>query len=107
VWTNLIDNAIDAGGKTIRIETSRDGGCARVDVVDDGPGIPVDVVPRIFDPFFTTKEIGKGTGLGLDIVQRIVAHHRGSVSVASHPGETRFSIRLPLATGDGPPPRTC
>jgi signal transduction histidine kinase len=107
VWTNLIDNAIDAGGQTIRIETSRDGGCARVDVVDDGPGIPVDVIPRIFDPFFTTKEIGKGTGLGLDIVQRIVAHHRGSVSVASHPGETRFSIRLPLATGDGPPPRTC
>jgi signal transduction histidine kinase len=103
VWTNLIDNAIDAGGKTIRIETTRDGGCARVDIVDDGPGIPVEVVPRIFDPFFTTKDIGKGTGLGLDIVQRIVAHHRGSVSVESKPGETRFSIRLPLATGDGPP----
>jgi signal transduction histidine kinase len=106
VWTNLIDNAIDAGGKTIRVETSRDGACARVDLVDDGPGIPVDVIPRIFDPFFTTKEIGKGTGLGLDIVQRIVAHHRGSVSVVSRPGETRFSIRLPLATGDGTP-RAC
>jgi signal transduction histidine kinase len=107
VWTNLIDNAVDAGGKKIRIETSRDGGCARVDVIDDGPGIPVDVIPRIFDPFFTTKDVGKGTGLGLDIVQRIVAHHRGSVSVESRPGETRFSIRLPLATGDGPPPRGC
>jgi signal transduction histidine kinase len=108
VWTNLIDNAIDAGGKSLRIETSRDGACARIDVVDDGPGIPADVVPRIFDPFFTTKDIGKGTGLGLDIVQRIVAHHRGTVSVESRPGETRFSIRLPLGTGDGPPgPRTC
>jgi signal transduction histidine kinase len=107
VWTNLIDNAIDAGGKILRIETSRDGGCARIDVIDDGTGIPVEVVPRIFDPFFTTKDIGKGTGLGLDIVQRIVAHHRGSVSVESKPGETRFSIRLPLATGDGPPVRPC
>jgi signal transduction histidine kinase len=107
VWTNLIDNAIDAGGKSLRIETSRDGACARIDVVDDGPGIPAEVVPRIFDPFFTTKDIGKGTGLGLDIVQRIVAHHRGTVSVESRPGETRFSIRLPLGTGDGPPARTC
>jgi signal transduction histidine kinase len=108
VWTNLIDNAIDAAGTVVRIETSRDGGCARVDVVDDGSGIPPEVVPRIFDPFFTTKDVGKGTGLGLDIVQRIVAHHRGTVSVVSRPGETRFSIKLPLSTGDQSlPPRSC
>ncbi|HWZ60805.1 MAG TPA: ATP-binding protein [Gemmatimonadaceae bacterium] len=108
VWTNLIDNAIDAGGTKLRIETSRDGGCARIDVVDDGAGIPAEVAPRIFDPFFTTKDVGKGTGLGLDIVQRIVAHHRGSVAVVSRPGETRFSIRLPFATADGPPAfRSC
>jgi signal transduction histidine kinase len=106
VWTNLVDNAIDAGGAVVRIETSRDGNCARIDVVDDGAGIPADVVPRIFDPFFTTKDVGKGTGLGLDIVQRIVAHHRGTVTVASRPGETRFSIRLPFATSDAPSARS-
>jgi signal transduction histidine kinase len=101
VWTNLIDNAIDAGGTVLKIRTARDGTCVRVDVVDNGSGIPPEVVPRIFDPFFTTKDIGKGTGLGLDIVQRIVAHHRGSVSVESRPGETKFSIRLPVANADG------
>jgi signal transduction histidine kinase len=106
VWTNLVDNAIDAGGAVVRIETSRDGNCARVDIVDDGAGIPAEVVPRIFDPFFTTKDVGKGTGLGLDIVQRIVAHHRGTVTVASRPGETRFSIRLPFATSDAPSARS-
>jgi signal transduction histidine kinase len=104
VWTNLIDNAIDAGGTVLKIVTARDGTCVRVDVVDNGSGIPPEVVPRIFDPFFTTKDIGKGTGLGLDIVQRIVAHHKGSVSVESRPGETTFSIRLPVANADGSPP---
>jgi signal transduction histidine kinase len=104
VWTNLIDNAIDAGGTVLKIVTVRDGTCVRVDVVDNGSGIPPEVVPRIFDPFFTTKDIGKGTGLGLDIVQRIVAHHKGSVSVESRPGETTFSIRLPVANADGSPP---
>jgi signal transduction histidine kinase len=108
VWTNLIDNAIDAmvaapgrthPGGTLRIETKREGNEARVDVIDDGPGIPAEVLPKIFDPFFTTKDVGKGTGLGLEIVQRIAQHHSGSVSVTSKPGETRFTLRLPLAQG--------
>ncbi len=106
VWTNLIDNAIDAiaadpkrekPGGTIRVRTSRDGRCAQVDIIDTGPGIPPDAVPRLFDAFFTTKEAGKGTGLGLDIVRRIVTRHEGTVSVSPEPGATRFTVRLPLA----------
>jgi len=102
VWTNLIDNAIDALGDsgTITISTRRDGECAEVDVADDGPGIPDEVRERIFDPFFTTKEVGKGTGLGLDTARRIVAdHHGGSLSVESGPGGTVFRVRLPMDAG--------
>lgn len=102
VWTNLIDNAIDAVGDTgtIAISARRDGECAEVDVADDGPGIPEEVRERIFDPFFTTKEVGRGTGLGLDTARRIVAdRHGGSVSVESRPGRTVFRVRLPLDAG--------
>ena len=69
-----------------------------VEIEDHGPGVPPDLTSRIFDPFYTTKEPGKGTGLGLDIVRRIVvdAHH-GEVSVQSQPGDTRFIVRLPIA----------
>ena len=106
VWTNLIDNAIDAlrdkakqGKAEIRVRTARDDGYALVDVIDNGPGIPPEIKGRIFDPFFTTKPVGEGTGLGLDTVYRIVRQHHGDIRVDSRPGETRFEVRLPIAKG--------
>ncbi len=99
VWTNLIDNAIDAmhGKGELRIRTYRDDGCAVVEISDNGSGIPDEVQPHIFEPFFTTKGVGEGTGLGLDTVQRIVKKHRGNIEVNSSPGDTRFQVWLPLA----------
>jgi len=99
VWTNLIDNAIDAmeGRGQVLIRTRHDADYVVVEIGDQGPGIPADLVSRIFDPFFTTKEVGKGTGLGLDIVRRIVVDaHQGEISVESSPGNTRFIVRLPI-----------
>jgi signal transduction histidine kinase len=102
VWTNIIDNAIDAmhGQGELRVRTYRDDNCAVVEIGDNGPGIPSEVEPHIFEPFFTTKGVGEGTGLGLDTVQRIVKKHRGNIQVDSEPGDTRFQVWLPLA---GPP----
>jgi len=99
VWTNLIDNAIDAmGGKgELRVRTYRDDRCVVVEIGDNGPGISPEVKPHIFEPFFTTKGVGEGTGLGLDTVQRIVKKHRGNIQVTSKPGDTRFQVWLPLA----------
>jgi signal transduction histidine kinase len=99
VWTNVIDNAIDAmGGKgDLRVRTYREDTCVVVEIGDNGPGISPEVKPHIFEPFFTTKEVGEGTGLGLDTVQRIVRKHRGSIRVDSKPGDTRFQVWLPLA----------
>src|SRR6202167_6268633 len=99
VWTNIIDNAIDAmaGDGNLRILTYRDDKCAVVEIIDSGPGIRTEVQQHIFEPFFTTKGVGEGTGLGLDTVQRIVKKHHGTIQVASKPGETRFQIWLPLA----------
>jgi len=99
VWTNLIDNAIDAmGGKgELRVRTYRDDSCVVVEIGDSGPGIPPQVKAHIFEPFFTTKAVGQGTGLGLDTVQRIVKKHRGSIQVTSQPGDTRFQVWLPMA----------
>ena len=99
VWTNLLDNAIDAlpaEGGELRVEAGREGDLVAVRVIDDGPGIPPAVQPRVFEPFFTTKEVGEGTGLGLDIVRRIVRQHAGDVSVESRPGRTVFTVRLPV-----------
>ncbi len=99
VWTNILDNAADAmGGKgAITIRTRREGRWAVVEIEDDGPGIPKDVVPRIFDPFFTTKEPGKGTGLGLSTSHSIVTkQHGGEMNVESQPGLTRFTVKLPI-----------
>ena len=99
VWTNLIVNALDAldGRGTIQIRTCQVDGEVLVEVVDDGPGIPREVQTRIFEPFFTTKDVGKGTGMGLDITRRIVVEgHHGDLRVDSHPGRTRFQVRLPL-----------
>ena len=102
VWTNLIDNAVDAmevnGRGQLTIRTLKDHNFARISVIDDGPGIPESIRPNIFDPFFTTKGIGKGTGLGLDVVTRIVqGQHHGSVKVNSVPGRTEFIVCLPIA----------
>ena len=99
VWTNIIDNAIDAmhGKGELRVRTYSDDGCAVVEITDNGPGIPEEVEPHIFEPFFTTKGVGEGTGLGLDTVQRIVKKHRGNIQVSSKPGETRFQVWLPLS----------
>jgi len=96
VWTNLIDNALDAmeinGKGQLTIHTRRDREFVEVTITDDGPGISDEIKSQIFDPFFTTKEIGKGTGLGLDVVMRIVQQHRGSVKVNSRPGRTDFIV---------------
>jgi len=102
VWTNIIDNAIDAmkGKGELSVRTYRQDGCVVVEIADNGPGIPDDIKPHIFEPFFTTKGVGQGTGLGLDTTQRIVKKHQGSVYVDSEPGDTRFVISLPLATQD-------
>jgi signal transduction histidine kinase len=100
VWTNLIDNALDAmgGSGTLTIRTARDGDCALVEIGDSGPGIPAEDLGRIFTPFFTTKEVGHGTGLGLDISWRIVVNrHHGDLRVQSKPGDTRFQVVLPRA----------
>lgn len=99
VWTNLIDNAIDAmnGQGELRVRTFRDDGCVVVEIGDSGPGISAEIQSHIFEPFFTTKGVGEGTGLGLDTVQRIVRKHKGNVQVNSRPGDTRFRVSLPLA----------
>jgi signal transduction histidine kinase len=102
VWTNIIDNAISAmskranGEKILTVRTVREPENLLVEFVDNGPGIPPEIRERIFEPFFTTKPVGEGTGLGLDIVQRIVRQHQGTIRVDSRPGHTAFQIRLPL-----------
>jgi signal transduction histidine kinase len=109
VWTNLIDNAIQAmdGAGTLTVRTRRDGEFALVEIGDTGPGVAPDLVTRIFEPFFTTKGVGKGTGLGLDISWRIVANrHGGDLRVVSQPGDTWFQARLPLVAPAAPPTPT-
>jgi signal transduction histidine kinase len=93
-----MDNAIAAmaGKGTLTLRTYRDGGSAVVEIQDSGPGIPPEIRSKIFDPFFTTKEVGDGTGLGLDVVRRIVTKRCGGhIDVRSIPGETVFTIRVP------------
>jgi signal transduction histidine kinase len=104
VWTNLIDNAADASqpGGQIEISTWTEAdstpGWLVVCVQDHGSGIPADALPHIFEAFFTTKAQGSGTGLGLEIVHRIVTQKfKGTIIVQSEPGNTRFLVRLPLA----------
>jgi signal transduction histidine kinase len=100
VWTNIIDNAVDAldGRGRIILRTRRDGEWIVVEVEDDGPGIPEEIQSKLFDPFFTTKPPGKGVGLGLNVCHNIVVQkHRGRIDVHSRPGETRFEVRLPVS----------
>ncbi|HEY6422746.1 MAG TPA: ATP-binding protein [Pseudonocardiaceae bacterium] len=99
VWTNLIDNAADAmhGEGTLTVRTARDGEFALVEIGDTGTGVPPEAAKRIFEPFFTTKPVGQGTGLGLDVSWRVVVNrHHGDLQLQSHPGDTRFQVRLPL-----------
>lgn len=83
----------------VEIKASRENNKVAVRVIDNGLGIPAGVRERIFDPFFTTKPIGQGTGLGLDIVRRLVRHNDGAISVESEPGRTEFRVLLPVADG--------
>ncbi|OLP15764.1 histidine kinase [Leptolyngbya sp. 'hensonii'] len=98
VWTNLIDNAIEAmdGRGLLEITTHHKGDSIRVDIIDSGSGIPPEIQLRIFEPFFTTKPVGKGSGLGLETVRRIVENrHQGTILFDSKPGKTCFTICLP------------
>ncbi len=99
VWTNLIENAVDAmaGKGTLRIRTAREADRVLVEIADSGPGIPAEIRHRIFEPFFTTKPVGQGTGLGLETVRRIVQKHRGEITFESRPGNTLFQVRLPVS----------
>jgi len=104
VWTNLIDNAVDASPQGARLEivTWSEPGWLVVSIADQGTGIPAEVLPHIFEAFFTTKPQGSGTGLGLEIVHRIVTQKfGGTIEVESEPGNTRFIVRLPLEEADG------
>jgi signal transduction histidine kinase len=99
VWTNLIHNALQAmdneGALTINLE--KKDNCARVTIKDSGKGIPEEIQPRIFDPFFTTKKTGEGSGLGLDIVRKIVEKHNGTIHFESQIDQgTAFFISIPL-----------
>ncbi|MEV7731301.1 ATP-binding protein [Streptomyces sp. NPDC088921] len=106
VWTNLIDNAVQAinsvgGDGTLTVRTALENDRLLVEFRDTGPGVPPDIRGRIFDPFFTTKPVGEGTGLGLDISWRIVVNkHHGTLQVESAPGDTRFQVLLPLTAVD-------
>jgi signal transduction histidine kinase len=98
VWTNLIDNAIDAMQQNgvLEIAAESAGESARVKIIDNGSGIPEEIQSQVFDPFFTTKSVGEGTGMGLDIVQKIIQNHKGDIRFDSRPGRTEFRITLPI-----------
>jgi signal transduction histidine kinase len=104
VWTNIIENAVDAmpGGGELRVRTFREDHYVVVEISDSGPGIPPEIRPYIFDPFFTTKDVGEGTGLGLNTVQTIVRKLGGNIQVTSKPGDTRFQVWLPCAAPSEP-----
>jgi signal transduction histidine kinase len=103
VWGNLIDNALDAVADAgrVQVQARAENGRVVVRVVDNGPGIPESIRGQIFDPFFTTKSAGQGTGLGLDIVRRLLQHNDGAIEVESQPGRTEFRVALPLAEPGG------
>ncbi|WP_051887797.1 ATP-binding protein [Caballeronia sordidicola] len=105
VWTNLIDNAIDAmeGSGELSIRSYQEGDYVVVEIGDTGTGIPAEILPLLFEPFYTTKPLGKGTGLGLHMAYRTVVHrHNGTINAVSHAGETKFQVRLPFGVGRKP-----
>jgi signal transduction histidine kinase len=103
IWANLIDNAVDAVAEGGRVEVTarRERQRVVVRVVDNGAGIPAEVRAHLFEPFFTTKPVGKGAGLGLDIVRRLVSHNDGDIDLDSQPGRTEFRVSLPIADAGG------
>jgi signal transduction histidine kinase len=102
IWANLIDNAIDAVAESGRVDVTAALEVQRVvvRVIDNGPGIPAEIKNHMFEPFFTTKPVGQGTGLGLDIVKRLINHNDAEIDVDTRPGRTEFRVSLPLADGD-------
>ncbi len=98
VWVNLIHNALQAMDYkgSLRIDVTRQEPFVLVSITDSGEGIPPEIIPKIFEPFFTTKPAGEGSGLGLNIVKRIMEKHQGKISVESRTGETRFTVSLPV-----------
>ncbi|MEP6508956.1 MAG: ATP-binding protein [Gemmatimonadales bacterium] len=98
IWMNLIENALDAVSEKGHVSVTAEHELNKVvvNIIDDGPGVPLEIQPRIFDPFFTTKGVGKGTGLGLDTVRRLLQRHEGEISLDSKPGRTEFQVRLPI-----------
>jgi signal transduction histidine kinase len=103
IWANLIDNALDAVADSglVDVLAKHEDRRVVVRVIDNGAGITPQIRERIFDPFFTTKPLGQGTGLGLDIVRRLVRHNDGEIAVESQPGRTEFRVVLPVAEIDG------
>ncbi len=103
VWTNLLHNALQAmeNKGVLKIDVSQQENAISVSITDSGKGIPPEILPRIFEPFFTTKPPGEGSGLGLDIVQKIIDKHQGQMQVESIPGKTTFTVLLPMKTTDG------
>jgi signal transduction histidine kinase len=100
VWTNLIHNALQAmeNQGTLRIDAKQQDKWVRVSITDSGQGISPEILPRIFEPFFTTKPQGEGSGLGLDIVKKIIEKHQGTIDVESMPAKTTFTVSLPIDT---------
>jgi signal transduction histidine kinase len=98
IWTNLIQNAVNVlnGTGQLQLIAERSGTDAVVSVVDNGPGIAPEVLPRVFEPYFTTRAHQGGTGIGLALVKQLVESHRGSIYISSQPGRTAFVVRLPL-----------
>ncbi|MDX1941429.1 MAG: ATP-binding protein [Saprospiraceae bacterium] len=98
VWTNLFDNAIDAMDEEgmLKIKAYANHRFVNIEITDNGTGIPEENITSIFDPFYTTKAIGEGTGMGLDIVKKIIDRHKGTINVTSKPGETTFMVCLPI-----------
>jgi len=102
VWTNLVDNAVDAmdGQGTLTVRTRQAGDWVVVEIADTGSGMPAEVAARAFEPFFTTKDVGRGTGLGLDIARRIVVERHGGLIDIDDPADggtgTVMRVSLPL-----------
>jgi signal transduction histidine kinase len=102
VWTNLVHNALQAMDYqgTLEIDVTKQETNVLVSITDSGSGIPPEIMPKIFKPFFTTKAAGEGSGLGLDIVKKIIEKHQGTISMNSVPGQTTFTVSLPLELND-------